>query len=431
MTPSITGSQVGITVNPGTPNHLNFSTQPTNTVAGQSITPVITVEVIDAYGNLCTGNASLITVAIKDNPSGGILSGDVTKNAVGGVAIFGNLSIDKPGNAYTLKAAGLGLIEGDSNTFNVTPSGPVTNATWTGAVSGDWNNPANWSGGAMPSDITNVTIALTNNQPILSDTATIGSLTINSGATLTTNSNALTVKSGFTINGFISAGASSITVNGNITTTSGGAIQGTNPTLSAGGFIGTTADPINTSVTGTLAIHAGGMQNLTSIAIQGTGNYSYQGQISGFVFANGSLVSNVGQQNFRSSLETGESVLYRGLAMPQPFLTPSTMAVPISITVVTPVGPTPVIVAPMPTLPVAPLPQPILMPALSARSFFTGADVTATVLKLSSPQTFRNITSYANPPAFLYFRDAAITCNISSIITPDTFNKIKVFSQTD
>ena len=348
------------------------------------------------------------------------------------MAIFGNLSIDKPGNAYTLKATGLGLIEGDSNTFNVTPSGPVTNATWTGTVSADWNNPANWSGGSVPSDITAVIVTPSNNQPVLLSAATIGNLTINSGATLTTNGNALTVKSDFTLNGTINAGASTIMINGNLATSSAGTIQGTNPMLSANGFIGTRADPINTSVTGTLTIHAGGMQNLTSIAINGTGNYSYQEAIPGFVFANGGLVPNVGQQNFRASLETGESILYRGLAIQQPFLTPSVITAPVSIEIATPVGPMPAVIAPSPmapTLPVLPVPQPAATPALYTRLLFKDAYVTVEFLKFSSPRIFSNIRSYSNAPAFLSFRDASITATISRMATPNSFNDIKVFSQ--
>jgi len=421
-----------ITVIPGAANHLSFGTQPTNTVAGQSITPAVTVQVLDAHGNLCTGNTSSITIAIKDNPSGGILSGDNPKNAIGGVATFGNLSIDKPGNAYTLKATGLGLIEGDSNAFNITPSGPVTNATWTGAISTEWNNPANWSGGSVPSDITAVIIPLTINQPITSNAVTIGSLTIYSGAILTTRDNAFTVKSNIALNGAINTGASTVTINGNLTSTSGGTIQGTNPTLSVDGFMGTTADPINTSVTGTLTIHAGGMQNLTSIAINGTGNYSYQEDIPGFVFANGSLVSYAGQTEFRSSLETGESVLYRGLAMPQPLMAPSAIAAPVSIAVMTPVGPIPAVIAPVPAapvLPVVPMPQPTLTPALSTKLLFKEANVTATVLELSTPQTFRNITSYANSPDFMHFRDVSITSSMSRMIAPNIFSDVKIILQ--
>jgi hypothetical protein len=210
-------------------------------------------------------------------------------------------------------------------------------------------------------------------------------------------------------------------------------IQGTNPTLSAGGFIGTRANPINTSVTGTLIIHAGGMQDLTSIAINGTGRYSYEGDIPGFVFANGGLAPYVGQQNFRASLETGESVLYRGLALPQIFMTPSAIAAPVSIAIITPVGPMPAAIAPVPAapsvLPVLPMPQPTVMPALEKRLLFKEANVTATVLRISTPQTFRNITSYANAPDFMHFKDASITSSMSGMITPKTFGGVKVFSQ--
>ena len=432
-------------LSPGTADHLQFGTQPTNTVTSQSITPAVTVKILDTYGNLCTDNVSLITIDIKDNPSGGTLSGDNAKNAVGGVATFGNLSIDKLGSAYTFKATTLGLSEGDSNTFNITSSGPVTNATWTGAFSTEWNNPANWDVAAVPSDITAVTIALTNNQPILSDTATIGSLTIDSGATLTTNSNALTVKSDFNLNGAISAGASSITVNGNLTTTSGGMIQGINPTFLVDGFVGISANPINTSVIGTLTVRAAGMQNLTSIVIRGTGNYSYQENIPGFVFANGSLVSYAGQQNFRSSLETGESVSYRALPAPQPLMVPA-IFVPVNIMVATPAGPMPMMMAPMPmmmapmpqvyistvpklALTTLPVPRPVVIPALPAKLLFKEAMVNVEILRLSAPETFRNMRVSMQGGVLANFREATVNSITSSIIMPNIFSNIKIFSQ--
>jgi len=42
-------------------------------------------------------------------------------NAVNGVATFSNLSIDQPGNGYTLVVSGLRLTDAESAPFNIGP----------------------------------------------------------------------------------------------------------------------------------------------------------------------------------------------------------------------------------------------------------------------------------------------------------------------
>jgi len=56
---------------------------------------------------------------------------------------------------------------------------------WTGAVSSVWSNSGNWSTGITPTSLTDVVIASSINQPVLSSDITIHSLTIASGVTLT------------------------------------------------------------------------------------------------------------------------------------------------------------------------------------------------------------------------------------------------------
>ena len=98
---------------------LGFGTQPSSTGAGSPITPAVTVQILDANGNLTSSTAS-VTVAIGTNPAGGTLSGTLTKAAVNGVATFSNLSLDKPGTGYTLTAASTGLTGATSSPFNIT-----------------------------------------------------------------------------------------------------------------------------------------------------------------------------------------------------------------------------------------------------------------------------------------------------------------------
>lgn len=112
----------GFNVTPGAASQLVFTTQPSNSVTGPPavIAPPVKVEVQDAQGNTLTSATTSITVAIGTNPPGnGVLAGTKTVNAVAGVATFSNLSIDKPGNGYTLTADGGGLPTETSATFNI------------------------------------------------------------------------------------------------------------------------------------------------------------------------------------------------------------------------------------------------------------------------------------------------------------------------
>jgi hypothetical protein len=81
---------------------------------------MVAVAVQDAHGNTITNSTLAITVAIRNNPSGGKLSGTTKVNAVKGVATFSNLRIDKAGSGYSLKGSTGFFITGTSNPFNIT-----------------------------------------------------------------------------------------------------------------------------------------------------------------------------------------------------------------------------------------------------------------------------------------------------------------------
>jgi hypothetical protein len=119
VTSSITGS-ASVTVNPAAADHLLFLQQPTNTAAGQTMSPVI-VEVVDAFGNVVTSdNSDTVTLSIGTNPGCGTLSGTLTLTVVSGVATFSDLSIDLAGAGYTLHATTAGLTDADSAAFRIT-----------------------------------------------------------------------------------------------------------------------------------------------------------------------------------------------------------------------------------------------------------------------------------------------------------------------
>jgi hypothetical protein len=60
-------------------------------------------------------------VAIGSNPAGGTLAGTPTQSAVGGIATFADLSLDKTGTGYTLTAAAASLAQATSAAISITP----------------------------------------------------------------------------------------------------------------------------------------------------------------------------------------------------------------------------------------------------------------------------------------------------------------------
>jgi len=67
--------------------------------------------------------------------------------------------------------------------IKVTREDPTIN-TWTGIQSSDWNNPYNWSNGAVPSESYPALIPSTANKPIINTSASVGELTLAPGAIL-------------------------------------------------------------------------------------------------------------------------------------------------------------------------------------------------------------------------------------------------------
>ena len=127
---TVTASATGLTgatsasfnITPAGAVGLSFAAQPRSTVAGVSLTPSVQVAVQDAFGNTVPGAADAITLAIGTNPTDGILSGDLVRNAVDGVAAFSDLSLDRVGTGYTLAATAAGLTGAISNAFTIRPA---------------------------------------------------------------------------------------------------------------------------------------------------------------------------------------------------------------------------------------------------------------------------------------------------------------------
>lgn len=105
---------------------LAFAVQPSAAIAGQIITPPIQVAVRDSLGIPDSSFTGDVTIAIGTNPTGGTLSGTASVATVHGVALFGDLRIDRAGTGYTLIAQANGMSPVTSASFNITA--PATTA---------------------------------------------------------------------------------------------------------------------------------------------------------------------------------------------------------------------------------------------------------------------------------------------------------------
>ena len=124
------GTSSGFNITPGTATQLAFAVQPTSTAAAATITPNVQVSIEDANGNVVTSAVNGVTLAIGTNPGSGTLSGTLTQTAVGGVATFPGLSINKTGTGYKLSASSGALTAATSTAFNITP-GTATQLVFT------------------------------------------------------------------------------------------------------------------------------------------------------------------------------------------------------------------------------------------------------------------------------------------------------------
>lgn len=107
-----------------------FSIQPQDSLVGTGIAPDIVVELQDKNGQRAATANNPVTLAIAENPAGGVLSGTVTQSAENGLATFPGLSINKAGKGYTVKALSAGLTSTTSAPFEIQPL-PATHLVFT------------------------------------------------------------------------------------------------------------------------------------------------------------------------------------------------------------------------------------------------------------------------------------------------------------
>ena len=102
-----------------TPAKLAFEVQPSAAAAGATLTPAVKVAIKDALGNTLTTATDTVSLILYANASKGKLLGTKTVAAVDGVATFSDLSVDKAGTAYRIRATVPGVPGVDSAQFDI------------------------------------------------------------------------------------------------------------------------------------------------------------------------------------------------------------------------------------------------------------------------------------------------------------------------
>ena len=171
-------TSLAFNITPGNATKLSFTVPPVSATVGATI-PQVKVTALDAANNVATGFTSNITVAIGTNAGAipGTLGGTLVVKAILGVSTYSNLTIDQPGNGYTLTASASGVTGATSPSFDITNGSkleftvqPATVAAGA-AIAPAVEVTAKDLGGAVLTGFTgNVTIAIT------SGTGTAGAL---------------------------------------------------------------------------------------------------------------------------------------------------------------------------------------------------------------------------------------------------------------
>ena len=188
----VTSSPVQITV--GSAAKLAFTVQPSDVAAGAAIAPAIQVTIQDAQGQRVTTATNQVTLSLSTNPGGATLGGVLTANAVNGIATFSNVTLNRAGSGYVLRAASTGLTGANSAAFDVT-SGGASTLTAASTV------PATTTVGSAVSPAPSVKVTDAGGNPVSGVTVTFttvggGSVT---GATQTTNAQGVATVGNWTI----------------------------------------------------------------------------------------------------------------------------------------------------------------------------------------------------------------------------------------
>ena len=179
------------TVVPAAASALTFSTGPTlnqNITAGTL--PSMTVQIVDAYGNIRTGDSTTSIALTKTSGSSGTLGGTLSATVTAGVATFSaaSLTLVGTGNILTATITTPSTITKATNSFNIVAS-TATKLVWSTQPSGS----SILAGTSIPSFGVQVQDTYGNNSATSGFVITVtpNASTISSGPSATTDANGL------------------------------------------------------------------------------------------------------------------------------------------------------------------------------------------------------------------------------------------------
>lgn len=111
----------GLTVNQ-VARHLVFTAAPVAAIAGEPLSTAVQVEIRDSLGGLVSDSRAPVTLSLALHPGGAVLKGSTTVSAVGGVATFSGLYLEKADTQYAMMASTAGVTPDTSGLFAVVPA---------------------------------------------------------------------------------------------------------------------------------------------------------------------------------------------------------------------------------------------------------------------------------------------------------------------
>jgi hypothetical protein len=140
----------------------------------------VKIDVLDSNGNVLAGYNGPVSVSLNTpndpltNPTPSTLGGTTTQNATSGVASFGDLTVNNPGNGYTLTAHGPNSTSANSSSFEIHQTGTVCQAGQTCQT--DQSNLNSNAPGTIDASIISpgTFLGVTNPAAILSETLDFG-----------------------------------------------------------------------------------------------------------------------------------------------------------------------------------------------------------------------------------------------------------------
>jgi hypothetical protein len=142
----------------------------------------IKVDVLDTNGNVLSSYNGPVSVSLNTpqdvltNPTPSTLGGTTTQNASGGVATFNDLTVNDPGNGYTLTASGPNASTAGSSAFNIHTTGTACGSGADCATETKSTDYASSTPGAIDVSINSpgTFLGITNPAAILSETIDFG-----------------------------------------------------------------------------------------------------------------------------------------------------------------------------------------------------------------------------------------------------------------